>query len=418
MTALELARLQFATTAGFHFLFVALTLGLAPLLCFMQTRYTLTGTEIHRRMTRFWGQLYVINYGMGIITGLVMEFQFGLDWNGLSLFAGNVFGAPLALETLVAFFLESTFLGMWIFGWERIPKWAHLALIYLVTATAFCSALFIMVANGFLQHPVGGALVDGTFRMTDFGALITNPEAIGGLEHLLSATFLTGALFVAGVSAWHLARRTEHREFFVRSLRLGAVIAPFAAFFTVKQGFAQFEYLQYDQPGKLALAFDEPRTALVAARSIPPELLPPSWIAIPARIMLLSGLFLVPFTVFALLVTLIFRGRHARSLLRPLSWAVPLPFVLVLCGWVTREEGRQPWVVYGLLRTHDAVSPVSMASVAASLTVFVGIFATLALIDYLLMRRYARRGPDAPGLLGAPGRNFEPNCEELVGRAL
>lgn len=399
MTALELARLQFALTAGFHFLFVTLTLGLAPLLCFMQTRYVLTGKDIHRSMTRFWGQLYVINYGMGIITGLVMEFQFGLDWNGLSLFAGNVFGAPLALETLIAFFLESTFLGMWIFGWDRMPKWAHLILIYLVTITAYASALWIMVANGFLQHPAGGVLHDGVFQLTDFAALITNPEALGGLKHLLAAALLAGGLFVSGVSAWHLARRTEHHRFFLSSLRIGAVVAVPAAFEAVELGFAQFAYLRDDQPGKVAQAFggDTPAAAVSS------QPLPPSWIHIPAQIMVAAGFFLMLFTWYALLVTLIFRGHKARFLLQPLSWLVPLPFVLVICGWVVREEGRQPWAVYGLLRTSDAVSPVNMSSVVSSFAVFVGVFAGLAAVDYVLMRRYARRGPDAPGLLGAPG---------------
>jgi cytochrome d ubiquinol oxidase subunit I len=255
VTALGLARLQFALTAGFHFLFVSLTLGLVPLIAIMQTRYVITGAAVHRTMTRFWGQLYLINYGMGIITGLVMEFQFGLDWNGLSAFAGNVFGAPIALETLIAFFLESTFLGMWIFGWDRLPKYAHLALIWLVALTAFASAFWIMVSNGFLQHPVGGVVRDGVFHLTDFTALITNNEAVVGMTHLLGGTFLTGGVFVAGVSSWHLVRRTVHHDFFLRSLRIGLVAAVLGAALAVHQGFAQFDYLQIDQPGKLAEAF-------------------------------------------------------------------------------------------------------------------------------------------------------------------
>jgi cytochrome bd ubiquinol oxidase subunit I len=419
MSALDLARLQFALTAGFHFLFVSLTLGLAPLLAFMQTRYAITGKDIHRSLTRYWGQLYVINYGMGIITGLVMEFQFGLDWNGVSLFAGNVFGAPLALETLIAFFLESTFLGMWIFGWSRMSRWAHLALIYLVTLTAFASALFIMVANGFLQHPVGGVVRAGTFHLTSFGTLLTNNEALGSLQHLVSATFLTGGLFMAGFSCWHLVRRTGHHDFFLRSLRIGLVVAVLGAAAAINRGFAQISYLKVDQPGKVAQAFGEPSVAAARAAS-PHGLLPPSWLVIPADIMQYGAFVVGALALIALLLLLAFRGRltGVRYLFRPLSWAVPLPFVFVLCGWVVREEGRQPWVVYGLLRTRDAVSPVTMPSVVTSFTVFVGIFVTLALVDYFLIRRYARRGPDAPGLLDSPGQITAPVPGEVAEGAL
>lgn len=167
--ALVLARVQFALTAGTHFLFVALTLGLATLVALTQTRAAVSGSAVHARMVRFWGQLYVVNYAVGIVTGLVMEFQFGLNWSGLSRVTGNVFGAPLALETIVAFFVESTFLGLWIFGWDRLNRWVHLALIWVVTLTAYLSAYFVLVANGWMQRPVGFEMVDGAARLTDAG---------------------------------------------------------------------------------------------------------------------------------------------------------------------------------------------------------------------------------------------------------
>jgi cytochrome d ubiquinol oxidase subunit I len=405
VTALGLARLQFALTAGLHFLFVSLTLGLVPLIAIMQTRYVVTGRAIHRTMTKFWGQLYLINYGMGIITGLVMEFQFGLNWNGLSIFAGNIFGAPIALETLIAFFLESTFLGMWIFGWDRLPKYAHLALIWLVALTAFASAFWIMVSNGFLQHPVGGVVRDGAFQLTDFGALITNKEAIVGMTHLLGGTCLTGGVFVAGMSGWHLARRTTQHEFFLRSLRIGLIAAVLGAALAIHQGFAQFDYLQTDQPGKMAAAFGSPDAEeALHAQFGPGPVMPPSWLSIPANIMQYGGFVLGALAAISLIVVLVLRGRLARvrGLMRVLSWVVPLPFVLVLCGWVVREEGRQPWVVYGQLRTADALSQVSLASVIASFVVFVGILSMLAVIDYVVMRRYARRAPDDPAVDTGP----------------
>lgn len=397
MNAVELVRLQFAVTAGFHFLFVSLTLGLAPLLCFLQSRWAITGKSEHRAAVRFWGRLYVANYGIGIVTGLVMEFQFGLNWGGVTAFAGNVFGAPMALETIVAFFLESTFLGMWLFGWDRIPKWAHLALIYLVTLTAYASALFIMVANGFLQHPVGGVVRDGVFRLTDFGALMTNREAIGGLAHVAAAALLTGGLFMAGISAWHLARRTPQRPFFLSSLRIGAVVAPVAAIVTAADGFMQTDYLKVDQPGMVGQALED-RASLVAAHGQP---LPPSWISAPAQIMVIFGFLLVLITLYTLLVTLVSAGKRARFLLRPVTWTIPLPFVLMLCGWVLREVGRQPWAVYGLLRTNQAVSAVRESDAVTSFAVFGVLLAALGLADYLLIRRLSRRWNDIPELPGA-----------------
>nr|WP_084469680.1 cytochrome ubiquinol oxidase subunit I [Jiangella gansuensis] len=222
MDVLDLARLQFALTAGAHFLFVALTLGLATVVAVLQTRAALGRSTFHARMTRFWGQLYVINYAMGIVTGLVMEFQLGLSWSGLTHAAGGVFGAALAMETLVAFFVESTFLGLWIFGWDRLNRWAHLATIWVVTLTAYVSAYWVLVANGFMQNPVG-AEVDGDgggVRLTDAAAVLANPSAIQAFWHVLAGALVTAGFFLAGVSAWHLLRRTREAEFFGRSLRM------------------------------------------------------------------------------------------------------------------------------------------------------------------------------------------------------
>src|ERR1044072_5656251 len=203
-----LARTQFAVTTTFHFLFVLLTLGLVVLVAIMQTRSTITGNTVHGRATPFFGKLYVVNYALGIATGIVMEFQFGLTWSGLSTVAGDVFGAPLAIETLVAFFLESTFLGLWIFGWDRLRKGVHLALIWLTALTAFASAFWVMVSNSFLQNPVGYERRDGVLRLTDFGALLRSPTLTSAVPHLCAAALATGGFFVAGVSAWHFPRRT------------------------------------------------------------------------------------------------------------------------------------------------------------------------------------------------------------------
>ncbi|MET1075563.1 MAG: cytochrome ubiquinol oxidase subunit I, partial [Umezawaea sp.] len=244
MDPLGLARAQFATTTSFHFLFVLLTLGLVTLVAVMQTRFTLTGTPVLRRMTRFWGRIYVVNYALGIATGIVMEFQFGLNWSGLSTYAGDVFGAPLAIETLVAFFLESTFLGLWIFGWGRLDRWAHLALIWAVTVTAYASAFWIMVANGFLQHPVGYREEGGVLRLTDIAALVENPTVTGAFVHVVGAAMTVGGVFVVGVSAYHFIRRTPEVEFFRRSLRIGVVTTAIATPFLVGAGVTQCKVIK------------------------------------------------------------------------------------------------------------------------------------------------------------------------------
>ncbi|HEY3504624.1 MAG TPA: cytochrome ubiquinol oxidase subunit I [Actinocatenispora sp.] len=385
MSAVDLARAQFALTATVHFLFVVLTLGLTPLIAVMQTRYVLTGRAVHLAMTRYWGQLYVVNYGLGIVTGLVMEFQFGLAWTGVNRVAGQVFGAPLALETMVAFFAEATFLGIWIFGWGALPKVAHLVSFYLVTITAYASAVFIMVANGFLQHPVGYVLRGGEARITDLGALFTNPEAVGALRHLVPAALMLGGMVVAGISAWHLRKRPDDTDVFLRSWRIGVVVGVVGAFLTFLFGWAQLDYLRLDQPGKVAAMVPSSDTAPVADR-------PPGWIAGPFLFMeqfgefsTYLGLFLLPFLIRRWVV-------RRRILLAVMTWWIPLPFVAVVCGWLVREIGRQPWVIFGVLRTADATD-LSTTQVAVSLAVFGTVVVGLAVTNWLVLLTLARRGP-------------------------
>lgn len=409
MSAVDLARIQFALTANVHFLFVVVTLGLAPLVAIMQTRYVLTGRDVHKQMTRFFGQIYVVNYGVGIVTGLVMEFQFGLNWTGVSQVAGQVFGAPLALETLIAFFAEATFLGMWIFGWDRLPKVVHLVLFYLITLTAYASAYFIMVANGFLQHPVGAALRGGTARITDVAALLTNPNAVGAVAHIVPCALFIGGVVVAGISAWHLRRRTGHDEVFVRSLRIGVLVGVPAAFWTFAMGYAQFSYLDKNQPLKVdAIGGVSDATKAVALQ-------PPEWLNVPYTVMqamgetsFLVGLFLLPFLIRRWIVP-------RRFVLRLMTWFIPLPFVAVVCGWLVREIGRQPWVIYGVLKTPDAVSGVGATQVAFSLALFGVVVVGLAITDWCVLARLARRGP-ARVTLGATLAEQEQRDGVLAGQ--
>ncbi|MBN9745016.1 cytochrome ubiquinol oxidase subunit I [Amycolatopsis sp. A1MSW2902] len=372
MDPLPIARLQFATTTSFHFLFVLLTLGLVTMVAIMQTRATLRGGEQLHRMTAFWGRLYVVNYALGIVTGIVMEFQFGMTWTGLSAFAGDVFGAPLAIETLVAFFLESTFLGVWIFGRGRMNKWLHLAVLWLVTLTAYASALFIMVANSFLQNPVGSRMENGVLRLDDFGALFANPALVASLPHVIGAALLTGGFFVTGVSAYHFLKRTSEIDFFRRSLRIGVAASLIGSVLVVQAGFAQFAEVAGYQPDKFK--------GSVA-------------VGLPLGMMINIGFF----AFFAALVgtLLLFRDRllRARPVLILMVPGIAVPFIAAILGWLVREIGRQPWLVWGKLRTADAVAGVSGGQILFSFIAFTLLFAVLAIADWVLLARIAKRGP-------------------------
>ncbi|QYC41137.1 Cytochrome bd-I ubiquinol oxidase subunit 1 [Nonomuraea coxensis DSM 45129] len=384
MDVLDLARTQFAVTGGLHFLFVVLTLGMAPLVALMHTRWAMTGRPLHEAMTRFWGQIYVVNYALGIVTGLVMEFQFGLAWSGLSHYAGDVFGAPLAMETLLAFFLESTFLGLWIFGWGRLPRWLHLACIWLVTLTAYASAFFIMLANSFLQNPAGTVARDGRLELVDFGALVANKALVFSFPHVVAAGLFTGGMVLVGASAYMLRRRTEQAEFFTRSMRLGVVTAAIGITFTMGFGYAQFAGVQDGKWDNIGAALG---------------------LALMMEVGQLLGL--VVLLVMLPLIRFLPRWRWAHPLLVAMT---PLPFVLSIAGWVAREVGRQPWMIWGKLTVADAMTPgLTAGMVTASLTGFAGVLGLLAVVDYVLIARIVRRGPREPDLgAGVPRETRTP----------
>ncbi|NRQ37262.1 cytochrome ubiquinol oxidase subunit I [Nonomuraea sp. NN258] len=406
METVDLARLQFALTAGAHFLFVALTLGLATLVAVVQTWATITGNPVHLRMTRFWGQLYIINYAMGIVTGLVMEFQLGLTWSGLTEFAGDVFGASLAIETLVAFFIESTFLGLWIFGWNKLNRWAHLSLIWIVTLTAYASAFWILISNGFLQNPVGYALEGGRMRLTDFGAMVANPAAQVAFGHVLGGGLVVGGFFLAGVSAYHLRKRTAEQDLFRKSLRIGIAVALPATLFTATFGGLGFETMQPTKaaawsgaPEQLA----EAQAQMVAAHG-PGDYLPPVGLVQGSgmtMMILFAVMFFFAMASFVLmLIRPVVRGFRLWHWL--LTAMIPVPFITMIAGWVFREMGRQPWAVYGLLKTEDAMSPLTHTQMVFSFSAFSAVFAVLVAINYWLLARQARRGPGAVALGDRP----------------
>ncbi|RBQ15618.1 cytochrome ubiquinol oxidase subunit I [Spongiactinospora rosea] len=397
-STLDLARSMFAVTAGGHFLFVALTLGLATVVAVMQTRATIGGSAIHLRMTRFWGRLYVINYAMGIVTGLVMEFQFGLNWSGLMHYTGSTFGAALAMETLLAFFLESTFLGLWIFGWGRLNRWVHLATIWVVALTAYASAYFILVSNGLMQNPVGYAVVDGEMRLTDPVAVFTNPAALQAFGHVGSAALVVAGFLLAGVSAYHLRRRTSEQEFFRRSLRIGVGLTLPGLVVVTGFGGVQFEIMQGMKGavfGGDAAQVARYQEMMVAAHG-PGDYVPPAgpvqaggtvMLALCAVMLLIS---LVSFVLMFFPAAV--RGLRAWHVL--LIAAVPLPYVAMLGGWVLREIGRQPWVVYGRLTTAEALSDLTPGQVRVSFFGFTALFVAIVALNAWMLARHARRGPE------------------------
>ena len=247
MDLVAISRLQFALTTIYHFFFVPLTLGLGWFVAIFETIYVKNHNPIYKKLAQFWGKLFIINYTLGVVTGLVMEFQFGMNWSSFSRFVGDVFGAPLAIEGLLAFFLESTFLGVWIFGWEQISKRLHAGVMWLVVIGSNLSAFWILVANGFMQNPVGYVINNGRAEMVDFGALLTNPRAWYLFVHAISSGFVTAAFFILGISAYHLLKKSNSSAFQI-SFRLAAIIGLVATIAVVGTGHAQGVYLREVQP--------------------------------------------------------------------------------------------------------------------------------------------------------------------------
>jgi cytochrome bd ubiquinol oxidase subunit I len=444
VTTVDLARAQFATTSIYHFLFVPLTLGLAPLVAIMQTTWYRTGVDAWLRLTRFFGTLLLINFAIGVATGLVQEFQFGMNWSVYSKFVGGVFGAPLAIEGLAAFFLEATFLGLWIFGWDRLSPRLHLATIWLVTLGTWLSAYFILVANSWMQHPVGYKLVDGEAQLTDVWALLSNEFALRAMFHTILAGLTTASIVVLGIACWHLLQG-RNVEIFRRAAALALVVAVPVTFVNLTVG-SRFGIVVTSQQGmKIAASEALWNTEQPAGFSLfqiggfsQDDQKPSFVIQVPRLLSFLAtgsfngqvqglnelqqqesnqygkGNYMPPvrtaywaMRVMAYLGTLMFlvaavgAWLYRRRKLESARWflwtavvATAFPFIAAASGWVLTEVGRQPWIVQGLLKTSQANSPnVSSATIGASLGVFVVLYVVLGVVDFVLMRRYARLDP-------------------------
>lgn len=436
MDVLTLSRLQFAMTAMFHFLFVPLTLGLGWLVAWFETRYAFYGEEDGLRLARFWGKLFLINFALGVVTGITLEFQLGMNWAEYSKYVGDVFGAPLAIEGMAAFFLESTFIGVWVFGWNRISKKAHAGAMWIVAFATNMSALWILLANGWMQRPVGYVLRNGRAEMVDFWALLTNPYGWLEFFHTVFAGWVIAGFFVMGVSAWHLLRKNQE-SLFKRSFGAGAVFALVSSLLVAGVGdlsgvnaakyqpakFAAMESLWETQKGapmtllvfprltgegnavealkvpKLLslMAFRDPDAEVKGLNDFLPEDRPPvlpvflsfrAMVGLGVLFILLSGLSVIVWR----------RDLFAKypGFLKVMLFALPLPYIAIQLGWIVTEMGRQPWAVYGLMRTADAVSKtVTPGQVWLSLGGFFIFYSALAVVDVWLLAKYARKGMEA-----------------------
>ncbi len=431
MDALLLSRIQFASTTMFHFLFVPLTLGLSILVAYMESRYVKTGDETYLRMTKFWGKLFLINFAVGVVTGITLEFQFGTNWSQYSAYVGDIFGSLLAIEATAAFFLESVLIGVWIFGWKKLSKKAHARTMWLVAFGSNLSAIWILIANAWMQSPVGYTIRGGRAELMDFGSVVFQKFAIVKFLHTASSAYTLAAFFVMGISAYHLLKK-KNVDFFTRSFRTGlgfglifslmvfivgdingvvvaqkqpTKLAAMEALWNTEKGAPIYLFAWPDQekqentieigriPGALSFLVKHDLNAEVQGlKDFPKDEHPP--------VLLTSFAFkgMVGLGTLFILLTLYgwFKRNkllESRGYLKLMMWAIPLPYLAIQLGWIVTEFGRQPWIVYGMLKTSDAVSPVASSQVLTSLVAFIVVYSLLGIAGFTLIIKNARKGP-------------------------
>jgi len=461
---LLLARWQFGLTTIYHFLFVPLTLGMALTVAIFQTAWFRTGNLKWLHLTRFFGKIFLINFAMGVVTGIVQEFQFGMNWSSYSRFVGDVFGAPLAFEGLMAFFFEATFIGLWIFGWDKLPKGLHLATIWIATIGAWFSAYFILAANAFMQNPVGYQMAadGGRAEMNDFFAVLTNPIVLAAFPHTLAAAFMFTAGVIISVSAWHLLRG-QNQDMMRSTLKYGlwGMLVGFAI--TFFSGDQLSLVMTETQPMKMAAAEAMFNTACgqdasfsIFTLGTPDGTSELFSIRVPYLLALLSthtfdgcvegindlnmeytttmfpqfadqvgGSFapvlwitywafrwMIGLGSIAALTAVVGLWLTRKKAKRPVPrwawklaiWAWPASLLAIIVGWVFTEMGRQPWIVFGLMLTEDGVSPsVPGWTVLISLVAFTAIYAILAVVEVGLIMKTVHKGPEPLPEPGSPG---------------
>ena len=432
MDVVLLSRLQFAAATMFHFLFVPLTLGLSVLLAIMETRYAKTGDEIWLRMTKFFGKLFLINVALGVVTGITLEFQFGTNWSRYSEYVGDIFGSLLAIEATAAFFLESTFIGVWIFSWKKLSAKAHAGVMWLIAIAGSLSSVWILIANAWMQHPVGYTIRNGRAELTDFVAVITQKYALLEITHMLSAAYMYGAFIVMGISAYHLLKKRDV-TLFTRAFRLALIFGVVSTAVVVVSGDMHGVNVTENQPAKLAameshwetttrapsfiiaipdqknetnlfefgripgllsfLGKHDFNAEIIGLKDIPKDERPPVLITSMAfRTMVGSATLMI----FLIIWAFVKRNKLMESpkLLTAMCIAAPLPLITIESGWVLSEVGRQPWIVYGLMKTSQAASPVASTQVLASLIGFVVVYSLLGFVGFWLMIKHVKKGPE------------------------
>jgi len=432
MDLVTLSRLQFASTIMFHFLFVPLTLGLSIIIAYMETRYVQTGDETYLNMTKFWAKLFLINFAVGVVTGITQEFQFGTNWSRYSAYVGDVFGSLLAIEATATFFLESTFIGIWVFGWKKLSKKTHAGVMWLVAIGSNLSAVWILIANAWMQSPVGFTIRNGRAEMVDFGAVVSQPFAIYKIIHTISSALVLAAFFIMGISAYHLLKN-RHKDFFTKSFRTGLGFGLIFSLVVFIMGDMNGVMVAEKQPAKLAameslwettdmapvymFAWPDPENEKNAVefgaipgllsflvkhdinavvpglKDFPKEERP------PVLITSFSFKGMVGLGTIFILLTVYGWFKRKKLLENPLYlkvmiFAIPLPYLAIQFGWMVAEFGRQPWLVYGVFKTADGASPVTVLQVAVSLVAFILVYSVLGAAGFYLMFQKAKKGPD------------------------
>lgn len=432
MDLVTLSRMQFATTTMFHFLFVPLTLGLTIIIAYMETRYVQTGDETYLEMTKFWAKLFLINFAVGVVTGITLEFQFGTNWSRYSAYVGDVFGSLLAIEATATFFLESTFIGVWVFGWKKLSKKAHAGVMWLVAIGSNLSAVWILIANAWMQSPVGFTIRNGRAEMVDFGAVISQPFAIYKILHTLSSALVLASFFIMGISAYHLLKN-RHTEFFTKSFKTGLGFGLIFSLMVFILGDMNGVMVAEKQPAKLAameslwettdmapsylFTWPDPENernaieigkipgllsflvkhdfnaVVPGLKDFPKDERPPVLVTSYAfRGMVGLGVIFILLTVFGW-----FKRKNLLEntlYLKIMLFAIPLPYLAIQFGWIVTEFGRQPWLVYGVFKTADGASPVAVSQVAVSLVAFILVYSVLGAAGFYLMFQKAKKGPD------------------------
>jgi cytochrome d ubiquinol oxidase subunit I len=435
MDALLLSRFQFAATTMFHFLFVPLTLGLSIIVAYMETKYVRTGDKTYLDMTKFWAKLFLINFAVGVVTGITLEFQFGTNWSRYSAYVGDIFGSLLAIEATASFFLESTLIGVWIFGWNKLSKKAHAAVMWLVALGSHLSAVWILVANAWMQSPVGYTIREGRAELTDFAAVVTQKFAVVKIIHTISSAMVLGAFFIMGISAYHLLKK-KNVDFFNRSFKTGLGFAVVFSLVVFIMGDLNGVVVGEKQPAKLAAMeslWETQKAAPIYLFAWPDEENGRNTIEIgpiPGALSLLvkhdfnaeiKGLNDFPkeehppvlITSFAfkgmvglgaVFILLSIAGLFLKDklvntplYLKIMVAAIPLPYLAIQLGWLVTELGRQPWIVYGLMKTAEADSPIAASQVGISLAAFIIVYGLLGLAGFYLIARKAIQGPDLDG---------------------